>query len=124
MGIIKYVNAINLDMKINSYGVLEGTTNSTYGIGYGISKAGGLNMKKDLPTSLQTILTAILGFAGTISLGFIVVGGIKLMLSKGSKAEYEKNVKLMLTGGIAFLIVLFAYAITRIVLGLMGTITG
>lgn len=115
---------INLDMKLNGYGLLEETGGASYGIGYGISAKGGLNMKKNLQLTLQDVLNIVLGFAGTICLGFIVTGGVKLIFAKGSKKDYEDNFKLMATGAIAFLIILFAYAATRIILGFIGTITG
>lgn len=114
---------INLDMKVNSYGLLEDSDNgTTYGIGYGISTVGGLNTNKDLQNTMQSILSIVLGFAGTISLIFVIIGGINIVTSNGNKEKYGKNMKLMLTGAVAFLIILFAYAVSRLILGFLGGI--
>ncbi len=120
-----YAADMNLDMKINSYGIIEDVnTSSGSGIGYEISKKGGLNTVTDLQTSIKNVLNIVLGFAATISLVFVIIGGINIVFSNGDKSKYTKNIQLMTTGAIAFLIVLLAYTISRFILGFITTIAG
>ena len=115
---------INLDMGIGTDGVIKETTTDIKGISKVTSGYGGLNTAKNLQDSLRTILNVILGIGGTISLGFIVVGGAKILFSGGKKADYAQSVKLMSTGAVAFLIIVFAYLITTFVLNFITTIAG
>ena len=120
-----YAADMNLDMKINSYGIIEDVnTSSGSGVGYDISKKGGLNTATDLQTSIKNVLNIVLGFAATISLVFVIIGGINIVFCNGDKSKYTKNIQLMTTGAIAFLIVLLAYTISRFILGFITTIAG
>jgi hypothetical protein len=111
---IVFANPMDLDLNIDKQGLINATNGG--GITTRTSENGGMTTEKDLPNIFKTIITVILGFAGTISLGFVVYAGIQIMMSNGDKIKYDKHIKLMLTGGIAFLIVLFAYLISRFVL--------
>ena len=115
--------AIDLDIKVDTKGVASPTNNSTSDskkgtFGYILSNKGGLNVNTNAQTLLNTILQVIVGFAGVVSLGFVIYGGITIMFSaKGDKALYAKSAKIMITGGIAFLIVVLSYVITNFIMG-------
>lgn len=121
-----YAADMNLDIKIDpTYGIMQPNTNASQdNAGYKLSKQGGLNTITDMQTSIKNILNVVLGFAGTISLIFVIIGGVGIMFSNGDKTQYSKNIKLMTTGGIAFLIILLAYAISRLILGFITSIAG
>jgi len=111
-------DAIDLEAKIDPKSGLISTTNEKNdSISYGISDKGGLNTRNSAQGLLNMILQIILGFAGLVSFGFVVYGGITIMFNtKGDKAIYSKSVKIMITGAIAFLIVSLSYVVTNFVL--------
>lgn len=115
---------MNFDIKIDDNGIINADTDRANSVTYGLSGYGGLNTRVTAQGLLNTILQIILGFAGLISLGFVIYGGINITFNaKGDKNIYGKNLKIMITGGIAFLIVLLSYAITQFVLTYLGFIT-
>lgn len=69
-----------------------------------------------VPTIIGNIIKVILGLSGTVALIFVVVGGVKWMISKGDPKKIEDARKIMTSGAIGIIIIAAAYAITDFVI--------
>ena len=71
---------------------------------------------RDLKSTINQILSVILGFLGIIATLIILLGGFKWMTSQGNTDKVEEAKKLIGAGIVGLVIILAAYAITRFVL--------
>ncbi len=78
--------------------------------------AGGVLGTRDLKSTINQILSVILGFLGIIATLIILLGGFKWMTSQGNTDKVDEAKKLIGAGVVGLVIILAAYAITRFVL--------
>lgn len=66
---------------------------------------------------IDIIVGFVFGLAGAIALLFIVIGGVRYMLSQGDPQATGQSKNAILYAIVGLLITIFAYSITRFVLG-------
>ena len=71
---------------------------------------------KELPESTQDILNAVIGVAGTVSVVFIVVGGINYITAAGDTNKVKKAKDTILYACIGLIICALAFAIVNFVI--------
>jgi len=80
-----------------------------------IQTSSGLSTRT-VPEIIGNGIKVLLGLSGTIALIFVIVGGVKWMMSKGVEAEIKKARELMVSGVVGIVIIAAAYAITDFVI--------
>ncbi len=84
---------------------------------FGINDLNNSNLgTADLKTTINQILSVILGFLGIIATLIILLGGFKWMTSQGNSDKVDEAKKLIGAGIVGLVIILAAYAIVRFVL--------
>ena len=69
---------------------------------------------------LGTAAKFLLGFTGTLALLFVVIGGFRLILARGSSAEIEKGKTTITWAIIGVIMSLLSYAILSAVIRILG----
>lgn len=83
-----------------------------------VANAAGCNNNTDaLPTVITSILSAIIGVAGLVSVVYIIIGGIQYMTSSGDASKTEKAKKTVLYACIGLIICALAFVIVNFVIG-------
>lgn len=70
-----------------------------------------------LPTAITSILSAIIGVAGLVSVVYIIIGGVQYMTSSGDASKTEKAKKTVLYACIGLIICALAFVIVNFVIG-------
>lgn len=82
-----------------------------------VKKAAGCNGGTDaLPSAITSILSAIIGVAGLVSVVYIIVGGVQYMTSSGDASKTEKAKKTVLYACIGLIICALAFVIVNFVI--------
>lgn len=76
-----------------------------------------VGLSGDLPTTIATVVTAVLSLVGTIFLVLTIYAGILWMTAQGEEDKIEKAQKIVKATIIGLFITLGAYAITAFVAG-------
>ena len=85
-----------------------------------VENAAGCNGNTDaLQGTITTILESIIAIAGTISVIYIVVGGVQYMTSAGDSSKVEKAKKTILYACIGLIICALAFAIVNWTIGII-----
>lgn len=66
--------------------------------------------------SLDTVLTFVFGLAGAIALLFLIIGGMRFILSRGDPNGTTQAIRTILNSIIGLVIVIIAFAIVRFVI--------
>lgn len=83
-----------------------------------VSKAAGCDGSTDaLPSAITSILSAIIGVAGLVSVVYIIIGGVQYMTSSGDASKTEKAKKTILYACIGLIICALAFVIVNFVIG-------
>lgn len=84
---------------------------------YGLSAAAPSSLTgiTDIPTTIGTVLSAILAYTGTIFFILVVYAGIMWMVAAGNEENIKKAQGILKTAIIGLIIILSAYAITQFV---------
>ncbi|HMS90675.1 MAG TPA: hypothetical protein PKC87_00430 [Candidatus Absconditabacterales bacterium] len=69
--------------------------------------------------TIQTINTYLRFSLGSICMGVLIFGGIKLITAQGDAAKMKEANKLLMGALIGILIAIFSYAIVRIIVNLL-----
>lgn len=68
-------------------------------------------------THLQNIFNVILAFAGAVAVAFIVIGGVKYILSQGESNEIKQARDTILYSLIGIVVVVVAFMLVNFVIG-------
>ena len=83
-----------------------------------VENAAGCNGGTDgLQSAITSILSAIIGVAGLVSVAYIIVGGVQYMTSSGDASKTEKAKKTILYACIGLIICALAFVIVNFVIG-------
>jgi hypothetical protein len=79
------------------------------------ARAGGIEGQTDLPSIIGKVVGAILAFLGAVFFGLILWAGMGWMLAKGNEEEITKAKETIFGAVLGIMVVLGAYAITRLI---------
>ena len=79
-----------------------------------VGKETGLG-KKDVRSTIGSIINVALGFLGVVAVVIVLIGGFKYMIAGGSEDKVDDAKKWIISGIIGLAIILSAYAITTFV---------
>jgi len=79
------------------------------------AKTGGIQGQTDLPTIIGKVLGAVLAFLGALFFGLILWAGFSWMLAKGNEEEITKAKEIIFGAVLGIMVVLGAYAVTRLI---------
>ena len=68
-------------------------------------------------TQLASIVSGILGLAGVVAVIFVIIGGIKYVISQGEPAQLQKAKETIIYALVGLAFVMFAFVIVRFVVG-------
>lgn len=74
------------------------------------------NSDDELPTVITSIISSVILFSGTISVIFIIVGGVQYMTSTGDPAKIKKAKDTILYACIGLLVCALSYAVVNFVI--------
>lgn len=66
-------------------------------------------------TQLASIISGVLGMAGVIAVIFVIIGGIKYVISQGEPAQLQKAKETIIYALVGLAFVMFAFVIVRFV---------
>lgn len=114
--ILSTIFAISLIMAIPTFadGINCGDTNIPESVRNAAGCSG--NSDSNFRNSIQTILQAVIGVAGLVSVAFIIVGGINYMTSNGDTSKIEKAKKTILYAVIGLIVSALAFVIVNFVI--------
>ncbi len=95
----------------------DGSTKDTMDLCY--SGVGGVDnslAKRDLNTTLNTIINVIIGIVGFVAVVMMIMGGISFITSQGDSAKVTKARNTILYGVVGLVVALLAFAIVNFVL--------
>jgi len=90
-----------------------------FGLSNGVNIIGGSKVFCSGTELLTWGLNLLLGFSGTITMIFLIIGGYMLLTSGGNEEQAEKGKKILTNSLIGLVVILMAAAIVRIVAGLL-----
>jgi hypothetical protein len=102
----------------------SGVTNALYNLN-NTAKTGGIETtsQKDLPTIIGKVVGAVLAFTGVVFFCLILWAGMGWMLAKGNEEEINKAKETIFGAVLGLLVVLGAYAITKVIAELISNAT-
>lgn len=74
----------------------------------------------EIPGIIKKIAEILLGFVGFTTLAMLIIGSIKLITSSGDAKKIQSAKNIFTYAIIGFMVVLFSYAIVRLVLYTTG----
>jgi TRAP-type C4-dicarboxylate transport system permease small subunit len=79
--------------------------------------------KRDIRSTIASIINVAMGLLGIIAVGIILIGGFQWMTAGGNEENVEKAKKRIIQGVIGLAIILASWAIARFVLESLVTAT-
>lgn len=85
-----------------------------------ISQVYGTNTPTDIRSTIAMLIDIVLGFLGTIFIVLTIFAGFKYMTSGGNEEKAQEAMALLRNAVIGLIIVLAAWAVTRVVVIVLG----
>lgn len=91
-------------------------SNGKYAEDFSKCSGAGDNQKRDVMSTLNTVINVLLGVIGFIAVIMIILGGINYTTSQGDATKVKKAKDTILYGIIGLVVALLAYALVNFVL--------